>query len=65
MNGVRVWQTFADIETDDDDFETIGAAFAEETGLEQTGKVGLADSRLVPQREIVDFAAGWMEQNRK
>jgi aminoglycoside 3-N-acetyltransferase len=64
VNSVRVWQTFEDIENDDDDFETIGAAFAKETGLAQTGKVGLADSRLVPQRNIVDFAVTWLEKNR-
>jgi aminoglycoside 3-N-acetyltransferase len=65
VNNQRVWQTFEDIETDDDDFETIGAAFAEETGLERTGKMGLADSRLVPQRNLVDFAVTWMKKNRK
>ncbi len=65
LDGQRVWQTFDDIETDDDDFEMIGAAFAEGTGLERKGKVGLADSRLVPQREMVDFAVTWMEKNRK
>jgi aminoglycoside 3-N-acetyltransferase len=63
VNGQRVWQTFDDIETDDDDFETIGAAFAQ-TRQEQTGKVGLAKVRLFPQRELVDFAVRWMEQNR-
>jgi aminoglycoside 3-N-acetyltransferase len=65
IEGKRVWQTFEDIETDDDDFEAIGAAFAEETNLEQTSKIGQAETRLVPQREIVDFAVRWMEKNRK
>jgi aminoglycoside 3-N-acetyltransferase len=64
INGQRQWKTFEDIETDSDDFEMIGKAFAEETGLEQTGQVGLAKARLVPQPELVDFAVRWMEKNR-
>jgi aminoglycoside 3-N-acetyltransferase len=64
IEGKRVWQTFEDIETDDDDFEAIGAAFAEETNLEQTSKIGQAETRLVPQREIVDFAVRWIERYR-
>jgi aminoglycoside 3-N-acetyltransferase len=64
VNGERVWQTFDDIEGNDDDFEMIGVAFAKETGLERKGKIGLADSRLLPQREMVDFAVTWMEKNR-
>jgi aminoglycoside 3-N-acetyltransferase len=64
VNGQRVWKTFDDIETDSEDFETIGAAFAEETGLEQKGKIGQAETQLVPQRELVDFAVKWMEKNR-
>lgn len=64
MNGKRVWQTFDDIETDSDDFETIGNAFAEETRLEQRGKVGLANARLLPQCEMIDFAVPWLEQHR-
>jgi aminoglycoside N3'-acetyltransferase len=62
-NGQRVWQTFDDIETDDD-LETIGKVFAEETGLGRVGKIGQADAKLVPQRELVDVAVRWMEKNR-
>ena len=64
VNGGRVWQTFEDLEGDSEDFETIGKAFADETGLEQIGKVGLARARLFPQHDIVNFAVCWMEQNR-
>jgi aminoglycoside 3-N-acetyltransferase len=64
VNGGRVWQTFEDLEGDSEDFEIIGAAFAEETGLEQVGRVGLAKARLITQPELVDFAVHWMEQNR-
>ena len=61
----RVWQIFADLDTDDNDFETIGAAFAKETGLEQKGPIGLGEARLMPQRGLVDFAVSWMEKNRR
>jgi aminoglycoside 3-N-acetyltransferase len=64
LEGKRVWQTFEDIENDDEDFEEIGKAFAQQTGLGRTGKIGQADAKLVPQREIVDFAVRWMEKNR-
>jgi aminoglycoside 3-N-acetyltransferase len=64
LNGKRVWQTFEDVESDDDDFEMIGTAFAEETGLETTGKIGLADAKLLPQKDLVDFAVRWMEKYR-
>jgi aminoglycoside 3-N-acetyltransferase len=64
VDGKRVWQTFEDIETNDDDFEMIGKAFAEETRLECVGKIGQADAKLLPQKELVDFAVQWMEKNR-
>jgi aminoglycoside 3-N-acetyltransferase len=64
IEGKRVWQTFDDIETDDNDFETIGMTFAEEAGLERKGKIGQGEARLLPQRELVDFAVDWMKKNR-
>jgi aminoglycoside 3-N-acetyltransferase len=60
----RQWKTFEDIETNSNDFDRMGQAFAEETGLEQIGQVGLAKTLLVPQRELVDFGVRWLEQNR-
>ncbi len=60
----RVWQTFQDIEGDSEDFEAIGKAFAEETDLERKGKIGQGEARLLPQRELIDFAVGWLEKNR-
>jgi aminoglycoside N3'-acetyltransferase len=41
----------------------IGEAFAE-TVREQKGKIGQAETLLVLQRELVDFAVKWMETNR-
>ena len=65
VNGQRQWVTFQDFNIDADDFMLIGEAFALETRLEQRGSVGHATARLMPQRPLVDYAVGWMEQNRR
>ena len=65
VNGQRQWATFQDFDVDADDFMLIGEAFALETRLEQRGLVGHATARLMPQRPLVDYAVGWMEQNRR
>ena len=39
-----------------DDFVEIGQAFEEATGLVRIGKIGDVAVRLMPQRELVDFA---------
>ena len=56
----RQWVRFSDIEYDTDDFAAIGEAFRQEQGLVLEGKVGAATALLMPQRELVDFAAAWM-----
>lgn len=28
------------------------------------GRVGLASCQLMPQRDVVDFTVGWLEENR-
>ncbi len=60
----RVWAVYDDIAFDTDDFPTLGDAFGA-TGQERIGRVGMANARLMRQRDLVDFAARWMEQNRK
>jgi aminoglycoside 3-N-acetyltransferase len=52
-----------DLDVDDSDFADIGEAFAA-TGAERTGPVGAGTGRLLRQREIVDFAVGWMTGHR-
>ena len=39
-------------------------AFERETGLARVGPVGRGEGRLLPQRALVDFAVGWMEERR-
>lgn len=62
--GVRSWVAYDDLALDDADFVIIGADFARDTGLERRGYVGAAEALLVPQPALVDYAVGWMEQNR-
>jgi len=61
--GVRTWTRYRDVDLNSDDFEEIGAAF-EAAGTCRTGRVGLATARLMRQRDVVDFAAGWMPEHR-
>jgi aminoglycoside 3-N-acetyltransferase len=64
VDGQRHWATIRDIDLNIGDFERIGAEFALTTGLVKTGRVGLATAHLMPQPALVDFAEGWMRQNR-
>lgn len=61
--GDRRWVTCDDVDIDDDDFASIGAAF-DTAGLCHAGRVGGAPCRLMGQRALVDFALEWMERER-
>lgn len=63
VDGERRWITYEELDLDEDDFATIGEAFAA-TGRERSGSVGNGTGRLCRQREIVDFAVDWMTANR-
>lgn len=65
VEGSRQWVEFDEVDWNDSDFETIGAAFASETNLQRAGKIACANALLMPQRALVDFAVRWMEKNRK
>ena len=64
IDGVRQWVTMQDIDEDTSDFETIGAQFAQDTGLVRQGQVAKATALLMPQRALVDYAAAWMTRHR-
>lgn len=64
VHGKREWAAYETLEVDGADFEEIGEAF------EQTGKVsrtvlGNGVLRLMRQRDVVDFAADWIQKNRR
>ena len=58
QGGGQVWQTFEDLDYQDDSFPAVKAAF-EATGAVKVGRVGSATAKLMRQRELVDFAAAW------
>ena len=62
----RRWATFEDVDIDSSDFDRIGDDFLRSDAghVVRRGRVGLADCQLMPQRDIVDFTAGWLEENR-
>ncbi|MDE2887224.1 MAG: AAC(3) family N-acetyltransferase [Gemmatimonadota bacterium] len=66
-SGSRQWTTFEEVEPDSSDFDRIGEEFltSDAGRVVRRGKVGLADCQLMPQRDVVDFAVGWLEENRK
>lgn len=63
-DGVRVWKEYSTLFVDGEDFEEIGIAFEKEYSP-NIGTIGNATSRLMRQREIVDFSVSWIEKNRR
>ena len=65
VDGERRWVELEDFEEhSEDDFEDIGRAYLASGGKLLEGKIGQAESQLIPQVELVDFAVDWMEKNR-
>lgn len=65
VDGLRQWVAFDDIDWDDADFVQLGADFARETGLQREAKIARANTLLVPQRALVDYAVQWLERHRR
>lgn len=67
VEGERQWVQYEMQDLDPDDFNSIGADFAnlpENAEFIFEGKVGLAQSFYIQQRPLVDFATAWMSRNR-
>lgn len=62
-DGKRVWKEYETLYVDGEDFIQIGEAFERYHDVKKT-TLGNAELRLMKQRELVDFAVGWMEKNR-
>ena len=62
-NGERVWKAYETLFVDGEDFEQIGEAF-ETTYQVKKVTLGNATVRFMKQRDIVDFAVKWIEENR-
>lgn len=63
-NAQRVWKAYNTLYVDGEDFEEIGKAFEEARSV-QKASLGNATITFMKQRELVDFAVEWIEQNRK
>ncbi|MBQ8064621.1 MAG: AAC(3) family N-acetyltransferase [Prevotella sp.] len=63
-NGQRVWKAYDTLYVDGEDFIQIGEAFERNHSVSKI-ELGNAILRLIRQRELVDFAVQWIEQNRK
>lgn len=59
----RKWVVWNELNHNPDDFEKLGHDF-EAIKQYKPKKVGLAESRLLSQRKMVDFAVKWMSKNR-
>ena len=64
VDGRRVWIPVREFTSFDADFPDIGQAFERTTPLGRIGRIAAAEARILPQRELVDFAAAWMRANR-
>jgi aminoglycoside 3-N-acetyltransferase len=62
-NGKRKWVSWIDLDYSSDDLQDCGAAFEESIGY-KPAMIGQAESRLVPMRELIDFAIDWFRKNR-
>lgn len=64
IDGKRVWKSYETLYVDGEDFTEIGEAF-EMIGNVSKVELGNGTVRFMKQRELVDFAVKWMEENRK
>jgi len=64
VNGKREWVKIEDLDIDASDFVAIGDGFERSTGYVHRGRVANAESMLLPQRALIDYAVQWMERNR-
>jgi aminoglycoside 3-N-acetyltransferase len=62
--GKKAWKERRELALNSGDFPEIGAAYETARGV-VPGKAGLAEARLIRQRDIVDFAVDWMERHRR
>lgn len=63
-DGKRVWKAYETLYVDGEDFEQIGEAFETECDVYKES-LGNGTITFMRQRDIVDFAVNWIENNRK
>lgn len=62
-DGKRVWKEYEEFIYDVDSFPELGKDFEQDHEV-SVGYVGKAESRLIPQRKLVDFATAWFEKRK-
>ncbi len=64
QDGKREWKTYETLYVDGEDFNEIGQAFEQQGDV---NKIHLGNGILtfMKQRQVVDFAVRWIEENRK
>jgi aminoglycoside 3-N-acetyltransferase len=63
VDGKKQWVTIRDIDEHSEEFNKLGRDYYQSGGTHHLGMIGNAESVLIPQRELVDFAVTWMEMN--
>lgn len=65
IDGKRQWVIIRDWEEHSENFNALGKAYVLSGGSFVKKKIGMADSLLIPQRNLVDFGVKWIEENVK
>jgi aminoglycoside 3-N-acetyltransferase len=60
----RKWVEWDELDVNSDDFEQLGNDFESKINY-KPGKIGMAESRLISIRAIVDYGIEWLKENRK
>lgn len=63
IDNKREWVEWRELNINSDDFEQLGIDFESKINYSPS-KVGLADARLLSQREMVNFGIKWLKKNR-
>ncbi|MFW9988499.1 MAG: aminoglycoside N(3)-acetyltransferase, partial [Candidatus Odinarchaeota archaeon] len=63
IDNKREWVKWRELDLNSDDFKQLGIDFESKINY-SPGKVGLADARLLSQREMVNFGIKWLKKNR-
>ena len=64
VNNQRKWVEWEELDVNSDDFEQLGNDFESKFNY-KPGKIGMAESRLISIRAIVDYGIEWLKENRK
>jgi len=64
INNQRKWVEWEELDLNSDDFGQLGKDFESKINYKPR-KIGMAESRLISLRAIVDFGVEWLKKNRK